>query len=104
MNKANLVIIIVLILIAAWLIYLNIDKAVTIDHMSTGNEILKKRVELLKNITLDFNKSLNRDQIENILNEKYNDHIVKKETDSLIWVDDIGIKIKDEVLYDIVFM
>lgn len=104
MNKNLLVVIILLGFIILTLIYQIIDKSVTIDHLVSDNKYQHSERVLLKNIATDLHNKNDKREIEEFLRVKYKTHMIKYESDSMLFIDEIGLEFKDNKFLKYVLM
>lgn len=85
-----------------WL-YIFIDQSVSYDHLQQETAYLKEDLNLMRNLMVDLNGSIEMGKIRAILKNKYSNRIIKEE-DGYLFVDDIGLRFENNKLTRIVFM
>jgi len=92
-----------LLLLCAYLVYANLDQAVSLDHARAEQRSLEQDRAVLQKLTLDLAKETRRPDVKALFAAKYAAHIVKEEGDTM-FVDGVGLRFRDDQLVAVVFL
>lgn len=85
-----------------WL-YIFIDQSVTYDYTQQETKHLKEDINLMRTLIIDFDGSNDKEKIIAMLKKKHSD-LFKIEEDGTVFVENIGLRFKNNKLAEIVFM
>lgn len=85
-----------------WL-YIFIDQSVTYDYTLQTTKGLRKDINLMRTLVIDFDGTNDKERIIEILKKKHSD-LLKIEEDGTLFVENIGLRFENNKLAEIVFM
>ena len=108
MNKLMVILTVVsigLLVLCLFLLYVVVDRSVSLDHARSQQREISKERSVLRQLILDLSTAMKKSEIKTLLGSKYKgSHIVKEEDGNTIFVDGVGLRFHGEDLTDIVFM
>jgi len=103
-NRVLIILLIACVLTNIVWAYFFMDRVVTADYMEVELVHKQETIALLKNLILDLSDHSSKAEILKMLKIKYTNSIVHQESDSLIYIDEVGLVFKEGKLVNIMLM